>query len=171
MSAFVHDLDHIDLLVSVAVKVDAAVTVPDATARFGFRKVALTTSPDTNPHRITPTDLGRLLLAENVTSVRHLYDTVDDTPEGVEYDLAVSTYRYRPVDLVGELGDAWPAAALKALASYAYQCCEHDQWDHSTAKTWVDAITKHLHRLLPGYDHPNAWMFNRTIPAPATRRP
>ena len=169
MSAFVHDLDHIDLVVSVAVKVDAAVTVPDATARFGFRKVALTTSPDTNPHRITPTDLGRLLLAENVTSVRHRYDDVDDTPEGVEYDLRVATYEHRRVEVVAEFGDMWPGAALAALRSYSYQSCEHERWGVSAANQWVEAITVGVQQEVPGYGHPNGWTFHRTTPAEVAR--
>ena len=166
MSAYVHDNDHIDLIVSLAVRTEAYIQVADATARWGRKTVGLSTSHGQSvTERITPTALGCILLAENIASVRGRYDTVDDTPEGIEYDLAVSEYEHQPVSLDARtLGAQWAVAGIKALRSYVYQSCEHDGWHTSQAKQWADAITHHLFQFLDGYDDARTWSFTRPVP-------
>lgn len=162
MSAYVHGTDHIDLIVSLAVRVEASFARPNPQSRFGFDAVGLTTSTDSTPIKITPDDLGRLLMVENIASVRQLYPTLDDTPEGIEYDLRVSSYTYRPVPLdTSDLGAHWAVAGLRALRSYDYQSCEHDGWKTSDARAWIEAIQTRLFAHIPGYDQATTWEFTR----------
>lgn len=77
-----------------------------------------------------------LLLAENTRSFNYRYgETVDET---MVYDAFATSLR--PIDV------------LKACDCLAYQSCEHDGWETSTAKVIVSAIKEAAIRELPGYD-------------------
>lgn len=167
MSVYVQSNDHIDLLVSLAVKVEAYIYKTDPASRAG-RSVGLSTSRQNLNETITPTDLGRMLLAENVASVRGMYSSVDDTPEGIEYDLAVSQYNFRSVILDDDqFGDVpWALAGLKAIRGYICQSDEHDGWETSDAKVWMDTLTVRLFDHIPGYDDADTWSYER----PTVRR-
>jgi hypothetical protein len=41
---------------------------------------------------------------------------------------------------------------LKAIQSYAYQSCEHPEWDGSLAKRFCDWLESAIIGDLPGYD-------------------
>lgn len=64
------------------------------------------------------TDLGAGLWAENVRSVKHLYDE-DDQPE--PYTVAIAEVVLDPV------------AVVKLVDCYVYQSCEHPGWAGSAA--------------------------------------
>jgi hypothetical protein len=50
-------------------------------------------------------------------------------------------------------GQALPALHVMKLAqSYEYQSCEHDGWETSKAKRWIDNLISGLIYSLPGYD-------------------
>jgi hypothetical protein len=42
--------------------------------------------------------------------------------------------------------------ALKLIACYEYQSCEHPEWPKSDAKDFCDSLTRALVRVVPGYD-------------------
>lgn len=149
MSAFLHSNAHIDVLI-----------------RAGLRKKEHWDSPlqwvkpGTNPTdwaSLTPetaTDVGRMLVAENVRNLQYLYedrlgpDEVAPPPyvyvhRGVGTAIVVETYE--------------PVAVLKAAASYAYQCCDYDGWENSEAKAFIEQLRLHLIRQLPGYDEADTW--------------
>lgn len=41
---------------------------------------------------------------------------------------------------------------LKLAQSYSYQSCEHDGWETSDAKKWIDGLIYGLAFKIPGYD-------------------
>jgi len=55
-------------------------------------------------------------------------------------------HRYTP-------GPALPVIhVIKLAQSYDYQSCEHDGWETSEAKRWIDNLIAGLVYKLPGYD-------------------
>ena len=67
-------------------------------------------------------------------------------------------YPYAPGDGIGAvvprvvLEQFGAVTTIKACHCYAYQACEHRDWQASLAKQIVDAIEAHAVRHLPGYD-------------------
>lgn len=163
MSAFVHENDHIDLLVALAIRVGATITHKGEDGRevtFG-----LTTNRwDPCEVTLTPTELGKVLLAENVASVRHAYPQIDQTDEGAGYDRQVAEYTYTPVVVNDETFDgiAWATAGTKAVHSYRYQSCENDNWTTTAAFAWCEVLLQRMAGPLPGYDEANTWTFDRS---------
>lgn len=143
MSAFIVGPDHIDLLVTAAIDWDVRVTVPDESAPFGYRALDL-----------TPTELGRLLLRENLASVDYRYQ---GRLEESEFK-APEVYEFRRVPH-GALHPAW---VLKALHCLEYQSCEHDGWESSTAFRVVRALEAAAARRVPGYEDGPGWEFTRS---------
>lgn len=159
MSAYVHENDHIDLIVSLAMRVNTTISAPTP-ANPLIHSIGLTTSTS---ETITPDDLGRVLLAQNVASVRDRYSDIDDTPEGVEYDEQVASYTHTPVTINDETfgGIAWAVAGLKAISSYEYQSCEDDGWKTSQAHQWTQTTADRLMHFLPGYQEADTWAWAR----------
>lgn len=83
-------------------------------------------------------ELGRMLLAANYESLAARYhDTIDEK--------AIESYRHEP--------RTFPVVTLiKAAHCYAYQACEHEGWEMSDAKKYIDDLVSMLTHYLPGYD-------------------
>ena len=133
MSAFIVTAGHIDYLVSAAI----AANIPYGAVRWDGERVTLDTADA----------VGAALWRENVASVAHLYprDTPDALPGPVpSADPDAYTLRqYRTVA---------PVQALKALACYAYQSCEHPGWRESEAARFCDQLRHAVISRLPGYE-------------------
>ena len=89
---------------------------------------------------------GQMLWDENVKSVRHRYPDCDDElpgPIGCDYQYGEhNAYQNGHID---------PVAVLKACDGYEYQSCEHEGWEESEAKAFVDALRHRAWHALPGY--------------------
>ncbi len=95
---------------------------------------------------LTDTDLGQILLSENVRSVNTRYNETDETP----------TYAYRPVPF-----DALSAVTvLKSVQCVDYQSCETDDWQTTIAHRVLKAIEAGAIAHLPGY-RDAAWGWTR----------
>lgn len=132
MSAFVVGTDHIDYLVH------AAQTYGRQTFRFNGQIVNSSTADE----------VGAMLLAENIMSVRHRYPDCeyDQLPGTVPTQHAIG-YRYRfPRVRLNAV------QVLKALNCYEYQSCEHPGWNDSAAKRFCEVLTSYAIGELPGYD-------------------
>ena len=153
MSAFVVCREHIDVLVRLAISGPAdgdpasrlafPVRVKDQSGRW--RKVA---PVDDLQHvdLIDPTDVGRILWAENHESVAHRYSERYD-------EEIVDEYRYQDPGFAPTC-----AEAARALSCLAYQSCEHPEWDESIALGIVQALRVGLLDALAGVDTaPWAW--------------
>lgn len=132
MSAFTLDTDHIDLLVTVAMKV----------AGFDAKYVNIPETADL---------LGQELLRENYRSVNHRYSEDEKPPE----------YHWTPVaELQAEkLTPGQLLQVINAVHCYEYQTCEHPQWVDSQSFWTMKAIenwaavelTKMRWRKAPAY--------------------
>lgn len=125
MSAFIVSKRHIDALVTTAEawRIPLAGSHGSAMHRFSF----------------TAKDLGQLLWTENFRSVNYRY-TEQQAEEIYPGPNAYSTKVLTPVQ------------ALKAIACYEYQSCEHPAWPTSVAHQFVEQFTSEAIHRLPGYD-------------------
>lgn len=147
MSAFVVGIPHIDYLLSAGMSRSilrlqgydltwfASEPGHDPTAEW-YRE---------NKRTLTPATAGRvgaMLLAENQASVNHRY-TRDELEE---------PYLWREVR-----GPFDPVVVLKAAKCYAYQACEHEEWNGSEARQFIDSLIHVAIDALPGYDGAPGW--------------
>jgi len=148
MSAFVHETDHIDLLVNAINRYDVRAYVADVTAAGHWRQCS---GPTTDLD-----ELGRLLISENVKSVLHRYADIDAL-EMAQYADMIEDYAYRsvPTPLPS------PAALIKAAHGFKYQACEHDGWEASDACAIIDALEASLIQALPEYRDADTWCYTR----------
>lgn len=141
MSAFVVDKPHIDALIQAGLSGNPWCRLswywdnPTRSARLEYD---------------TADEVGVMLWAENVRSVQGRYP---DTIESGEYP--------GPIDFADEDVFAYtfptntrtltPVEALKALACYEYQSCEHEGWKASQAFAFCQSLRDELINRLPGY--------------------
>jgi hypothetical protein len=149
VSAFIVDREHVDALVTLAVKGPAAGGYWHG-ARW-FRTVENMSLADIVGADYSNADtLGQMLWTENVRSIHARYP---DTLEGGTYP---GPCDFTPEDVMGY---TWPMSGrqltaiegLKALDGYEYQACEHAEWPDSEAYRFCDALRRALVSCLPGY--------------------
>jgi hypothetical protein len=124
MSAFTLGSDHIDLLITVAMRIPG----------FNEKYINIPKTADL---------LGQDLLNENFASVNHRYSEQEPVPE----------YHWTPVAEVqaAELDALLLLQILNAVHCYEYQSCEHPAWTDSKAfwvsqaiAAWVETkLTEH----------------------------
>lgn len=153
MSAFVVCREHVDVLVRLAIsgasdaepaarRLDFPARIEDQSGRW--RRVA---PVDDLQHAdlIDPSEVGRILWAENALSVGHRCGEPVADP-GEEY--AYRDPGFAPTS----------AEAAKALVCIEYQSCEHPGWAGSTAAGIVQTLRAAVLASLPGTDQaPWAW--------------
>lgn len=131
MSAFVVSREHITRLVNIALvaAIDSGRTQPD------------------------PYDLGRMLWAENLKSVKARYpnDTDGNRPGPIDFhDCDVDAYTF---GLMSDFCSTFdPVEMLKLINCYEYQTCEHKEWKESESFRWCQQMKHYLITQLPGYD-------------------
>lgn len=142
MSAFIVGHDHIDALVSFAILKRISYWDGDQKKRIDITHT-------------NATEVGRILLSENTSSVACRYmDRLDEEERAV-----TETYTFRlwsPVPMTH---------IMKACNCLDYQCCETDDWEQTVACRIVDEIRQGAINSLPGYtDAP--WELLRPADAP-----
>lgn len=178
MSAWVHGFDHIDLLVSRMIR--PAGGRADSVRAFQTDKVG--EAPGSGWDRVetqrapfsgipyvevrsdNATEIGLVLLYENVASVHHRYpddETMADLPGPIDLVAELARYQWRQTGL-----DLPIVAVLKAADSYVYQSCEHDGWETSLAKALIDNLRVRLIERLPGYSEAQTWAYKRPASEP-----
>lgn len=99
---------------------------------------------------LSPHVIGQALLDENHRSVNHRYGTEAPVP------------RYRHLDRISFRPDGSNSQLLMAVDiiklghCLIYQSCEHDDWETSWAKRFLDRVIDAAVRLLPDY-HDAPW--------------
>lgn len=149
MSAFVVSKQHIDALVRAGIRprdhlfwYHPRPSREAPAAEWGKARHALGAD--------TADEIGAMLWAENVKSVRHRYPNNDGnsmpgpisfTPgEADAYHLPSNARTFEPV------------AILKAISGYEYQTCEHPGWEDSQAHAFCEVLRDTMIRCLPGYE-------------------
>ena len=92
--------------------------------------------------------VGAMLVSENLASIHHRYpDTLDGGvipgPHDAHWETPYAFAFVRPVPT--------PIEALKLIACYEYQSCEHPEWPASEAYSFCDALRHQLVGILDGY--------------------
>jgi hypothetical protein len=182
MSAFVVSKSHIDAIVSVAIHGPKDTDsqwhgfswarscesyqpypdiCPDVWSEVRWMKVAPAGLSElaTREGEITADELGFILWAENVASVRYRYPDVDtdEMPGTYDDDQPEVTHGYTYTDRPRQ---PRPTAvqALKLISCLDYQSCEHDGWKDSEAFAILASLKDNLIGCLPGYsDAPWEW--------------
>ena len=147
MSAFVVHPEHINVLLWAGLK-------DPRLGALRWEHMRPTHSTELQPE--TATEIGQILLDENVKSVNHSYGTEMYTPK---------LYTYRP-----PLQRGWTnVELLNALHCYQYQASEHPDWESSQAYAFCQALERRLIRRLPGYSD-GPWAIGpESLPAAARR--
>lgn len=158
MSAFVVGFDHIDALVTAAESVDTrrhdsgmSWYHEDERHELGYM--------DTT----TATEVGRMLIAENVASVCHRYEDCEpggDMLPGSVGETDPEFYTFTSVNSYELPPETMAVTVLSLIICYEYQSCEHPGWKTSEAKTFCEALRGKMIRNLPGYDDA-PWEFSR----------
>jgi hypothetical protein len=142
MSAYVVDREHIEYLVN------AAMLMP----HFGFsyywqgKRRELNSGDAEEAMRI-----GQMLWNECVASVSHRYP--NDAPDSLPGPVMEpgEGYFYGPHRFC-HCPQLDPVQVIKACHCYAYQSCEHPEWEASEAYAFVSALESIATHYLPGYE-------------------
>jgi len=139
MSAFIVSKRHIDALVFAGLHVIRYKPLRWRAPGSEFR--ALT--------RETADRVGQMLVGENVKSVRYRYG--EGPLPGPMDGYWRRPYRYEQPFLPYQDSGTLVVVCLRLLSCYAYQACEHPEWERSEAKSFCDALLHELILSLPGY--------------------
>lgn len=154
MSAFVVDKQHIDLLVRAAL--NACPTryagdgcrlswwrVDEQGEYAGWRELnchAETMEDDNYKAYFTPSQLGQILVSENVRSVHHRYP--DDDPDLGELPGPIDAYYMAPYIYSDPGRTLTPGEVFRAIDCLDYQSCEHEDWRNSEAFAFLTSLRK-----------------------------
>lgn len=134
MSAYILDPRTIDYLVQWAIQRRGLTVYLDDVAVATQYEHAISGNR-LNLRELTPDELGAILLAENVRSVRARYpnDAPDSLPGPCDQK-RVWAYRFQPV------AHQLPAWVIKACDCLRYQSCEADDYEETLAYKVMQAI-------------------------------
>lgn len=150
MSAFYVGSDHIDAMLSAALRAHGGVWVP--------RSLTNDTPHIRNPDRALMSRIGALLLRANVDSLKARYPgSWHELLWGAEPD----QFRFRHD--MHWLNRAPPAHVAKLCDCFDYQSCEHEGWDGSEAARWSAWLREAAWRMTPEYDA-GPWGYKRPAP-------
>lgn len=122
MSAFVLSQKHINVL----------------TSAWSIYNLKYAYNPQTRKSEdLTPTQVGKILLKQNVCSVNYRYNEKEPVPP----------FRYDPFGPPYSL-----VQILKALDCYDYQACETPDYQGTLAASIVNTIRSRIIKMLPGYE-------------------
>jgi hypothetical protein len=133
---------HIDVLIDIAQHYGLT---PGLSKRMRWHRNGVPTELSDRSY----TDLGRILLAENATSVAYRY--------GEAIDPCALTYFYRPTHHTFT-----PAAALQAVACYEHQTAGHPGWLESEARNFCLALRETIVARAIPWRTSDPWCWNDT---------
>ena len=133
MSAYVVDPAHIDVLVDAAYQFQGS---PQNRLQWSYRH---------DLRDLTRSELGRMLLDENVRSVNYRYREAENP----------SVYLYRPTNRIFKASQV-----LMAIRGYEYQACEATEWQESEAFAFCEALRKSVIRMTILESDDDQWEWN-----------
>jgi hypothetical protein len=95
-------------------------------------------------------EIANQLWQENIKSVSYRYpgESSATLPGPVSENFVIDASDFRvwhpPID---------PVQLLKSINCYAYQTCEHPEWEESEAHAMMESLKQDAIRALPGYEH------------------
>lgn len=154
MSAHIVSKQHIDLLVRAAEHAHLTRYAGDGRSltwwrtddegRYaGWRQLARnaeTREDDDYKAFCTPSQLGQMLVSENVRSVYHRYPDTD--PDAGDLPGPTDAYYMGPYVYEDLRRDLTPGEVFRAIDCLDYQSCEHPEWYASEAYAFLVALRK-----------------------------
>lgn len=143
MSAYICDRDHIIYLVAAAMH--KSVNHRGSFSWYHDRQRSELPPGDFD----RAADVANMLWQENIKSVSHRYphESSATLPGPIDEDFVITAK-----DIPALLADFNPVQILKSCDCYAYQTCEHDEWEQSEAHTFIESLRSSAWHSLPGYD-------------------
>ena len=140
MSSYIVTHNHINYLIN------AALIMADSYQQFHYhyKSAGLWASKELTPE--TATEVGRMLLAENVRGVAGRYAGSDHLPKDGENEPQPYEYQWNAY------GGFDRVQVLKSISCLDYQSCDVDTWPDSEAFAFLQALTTTAISSLPGYD-------------------
>ena len=170
MSAFVVDKTHIDLLVKAAEHYGRSEyqgsrmqwwQVDENGEYTGWRY--LDANEDAREEYYTLSQLGQILVNENVASVTYRYPDTD--ADAGDLPGPCDAFYMAPYVFTDPGYVLSPAEVFRAIDCLDYQSCEHPEWRKTEAFAFLAALRERVCRQVAGYsDAP--WEFD-TIPSSA----
>lgn len=165
MSAFVVDKDHVDAMVTLALRGPAGHWGPGG----AWSRLSWICDPDAHWSQCmrqadysAADDIGVMLWTENVRSIHARYPDTAEADNGApaypgpaDFGIAdIAAYRWERTEQLSAIH------GLGILRCYEYQSCEHDGWESSEAYRFCNALRHALINKLPGMDEA-PWEYTR----------
>lgn len=150
MSAFMVDKAHIDLIVAGAIHGPYDNKMPLLNTRAEHNRLRIRMGG--NHIEASPeyaNEIGQMLVDENVRSLRFRYSDITEDELGGDW---VENYEYTDPVYRASIPEL-----SHAIRCYNYQACEHEDYDTSDAKWFVDAFTLFLLEAVKGERGPWGW--------------
>jgi hypothetical protein len=155
MSAWIVSKEHVDVLTRFAIERSRGTFgfswwQVDADGRYaGWRKLD-EHGPGVDPERFTPSQLGQVLVSENVRSVHHRYPS-DDVDAG-ELPGPCDAYYLAPYVYEDPGYVLSPGEVFKAIDCLDYQSCETDDWHQTEAFALLRSLREEACAMVNGYE-------------------
>lgn len=168
MSAFVVSKTHVDLIVRAAEHYGRQGyqgarmqwwQVDEDGGYAGWRY--LDANEDSREEYYTLSQLGQILVDENIASVCGRYPDTD--PDIGDLPGPLDAYYMGPYVYTDHGYTLSPGEVFKAIDCLDYQSCEHDGWRKSEAHAFLDALRHKVCTAVDGYDEA-PWSFD-TVPS------
>lgn len=98
-------------------------------------------------NELSDLEFGRRLWRENMLSVGNRYDVETRARALVTDAELLSIFQVVKPKVAPSMVDMF-----KAIDCYCYQANEHDGWETSASKTWMDELRLQLIQSMPGYE-------------------
>jgi len=149
MSAFVVSHDHIDALVQFAINQRLRYRKAVPAFRGGTAHVMIDITTD------NATEVGQILLRENVRSVLDRYPNCTEADAPGREGEFITTYDFAYFDTIDVLPQhKLVGLILSACSCFDYQSCETNDYEESVACGIIEAIRTEAIRMIPKYDAP-----------------
>jgi hypothetical protein len=157
MSAYIVDKPHVDALVRAALDYGSRGyqgarmqwwQTDDAGEYAGWRYLDRIERDEEDFY--TPSQLGQILVSENVASVAYRYP--DDDVDAGELPGPIDAYYLGPYVYADPGRTMSPGEVFKAIDGLDYQSCEHPGWRASEAFAFLTALRETVCRHVPGYE-------------------
>ncbi len=147
MSAFVVSREHINYLVNAA-RTRGMGRDQGSMSWYWKGKDNMNRSNASGENGMYETEIGQMLWDENIKSIHARYPDTTEHPENMPGPIGenfVFSFRHDSQEIN-------PVQVIKLCHSYSYQSCEHEEWETSEAKGFIEALEHRAIFALPGYD-------------------
>lgn len=150
MSAYICDRDHIVYLIEAALSHEIG---RSGGGTFSWYHRGAPNSADRHKQLgggeyERAAEIANMLWMENIKSVSHRYpgESSATLPGPIDENFVIEPGDFRVFRRIR------PIQVLKACKCYAYQSCEHPEWEQSEAYAFIESLKESAIASLPGYE-------------------